>query len=92
MSITQLETARRAGAATVVFSAHPERAPKIVDYLIRIPGQTMLEKPEALISVQPMGTPYEQALLVSLDYIVKCIMIRNNWVETDLSCRHTNME
>jgi 6-phospho-3-hexuloisomerase len=91
-SIIHLETARRIGATTAVFSAHPERVPKTADYLIRIPGQTLAEEPGSLRSVQPMGASYEQALFVSLDYIIKCIMARNNWAETDLSRRHTNME
>jgi len=91
-SMAQLEAARNAGAAIAVLSAHPELVPKTVNYVVHIPGQTMLEKPDSMISIQPMGAPYEQALLVTLDYTVKRMMLRNNWKETDLSCRHTNME
>jgi 6-phospho-3-hexuloisomerase len=88
----QLETANKVGATIAMFSAHPERVPNTVDHLIRIPSQAMPEEPGALISIQPMGTPYEQVLFVLLDYIIKCIMVRNNWGEADLSSRHTNME
>ncbi|WP_461257587.1 phosphoheptose isomerase family protein, partial [Treponema sp. R80B11-R83G3] len=64
-STAQLEAAKNANAVIIVLSAHPELVPKSVDYIVHIPGQTMLEKPDALISIQTMGTPYEQALLVT---------------------------
>jgi 6-phospho-3-hexuloisomerase len=91
-SMAQLETAKNAGATVAALSANPGRVPKEVDYIIYIPGQTMFNEPDAMISIQPMGSAYEQAELITLDYTVKRMMERNNWIESDLSSRHTNME
>jgi 6-phospho-3-hexuloisomerase len=91
-SMAQLETAKNAGATVAVLSANPGRVPQDVGHIIYVPGQTMFNGPDAMISIQTMGSAYEQAELITLDYTVKRMMVRNNWIESDLSSRHTNME
>jgi 6-phospho-3-hexuloisomerase len=92
VAMALIEIAKNAGAIVAALSANPEKVSKEVDYTVYIPGQTLFNEPDAMISIQPMGSAYEQVELITLDYTVKRMMERNNWVESDLSCRHTNME
>jgi 6-phospho-3-hexuloisomerase len=91
-SMELIKTAKTAGATVAVFSANPGRVPEKVDYIVYIPGQTMVNEPDAMISIQPLGSAYEHAELITLDYTVKRMMERNNWIESDLSVRHANLE
>jgi 6-phospho-3-hexuloisomerase len=91
-SMALIETAKKVGATVAALSANPELVPQEVDYTVYIPGQTMFNGPDAMISIQPLGSAYEQAELITLDYTVKRMMERNNWIESDLSSRHANLE
>lgn len=91
-ALAQIEVAHQAGATLVALSAHPETVPACFAHVVKIPGQTMLETPEHMISVQTMGAPYEQAELVTLDYTVLRMMQRHGWQDADLAARHTNLE
>ncbi|MHB1315773.1 MAG: phosphoheptose isomerase family protein [Christensenellales bacterium] len=89
----QIETALRAGAAVIGLSAHPEnRIGKVCPCMVRVSGQTLADPLGRLPSMLPLGTGYEQSLLLTLDYVVLQMMRKNRWEEGDLSVRHTNLE
>nr|WP_122012678.1 SIS domain-containing protein [Maliibacterium massiliense] len=85
----QLDIARRAGAKLCCLSAYPA-SPNAArsDLVVEIPAAASFDGTDAL---QPSGTLYDQALLLTLDYTVRCIMDAHSWQECDLSVRHTNM-
>ena len=91
-SIPLLETAKEAGAVVAVLTANPEKLNSNIDFILYIPGQTLINELDSKTSIQPLEAAYEQAELITLDYTVKRMMDRNNWIESDLSSRHTNME
>lgn len=89
----QVRTAQRAGAKVLCITAHPEGSvPQMCEYVARFYGQTLADPVDALTSMQPMGSAFEQAALVTLDYTVHKMMKKHHWEEPDLEVRHTNME
>ena len=89
----QLQTAIQAGASIVGLTAHPENdIGKYCSHIVILSGQTLADPVKMLTSVQTMGSCFEEALLLTLDYIVLKMMQKNHWQENDLSIRHTNLE
>lgn len=89
----QVRTAQASGAKVLCITAHPEGpVAQMCEYVIRFCGQTLADPVDDLPSFQPMGSSFEQAALVTLDYTVHLMMKKHNWEEPDLEVRHTNME
>lgn len=89
----QIETAKESGAKVALITAHPNSdLSKKCDVVICLSGKTVSDPESSNISLQPLGSSFEQCEFVALDYIVYKMMVKNNWSESDLSCRHTNIQ
>jgi 6-phospho-3-hexuloisomerase len=84
---------RTAGGKVLLFTANPEAdLPRTADDMIVIPGATMAAGAGERASVQPMGSLYEQAMWLYLDYVALRVAHRRGMSFSDMSHRHTNLE
>jgi 6-phospho-3-hexuloisomerase len=87
-----VQAAQERGAETAVITAHPEspigRASDMVVGL-RTPITTQEAHGH---SIQPPGSLYEQALLITCDAIVMTLMARLGTTEDEMRARHTKLE
>jgi 6-phospho-3-hexuloisomerase len=95
---TQLAIAYKAqsqGAIILVFTTNP-RSPlaKSADNHITIPAQSLEEVAEGdnLKSFQPMGTLFEQSLLIICDVIILWLMRQPGVSAAQMRLRHANLE
>ncbi|MGI6005345.1 MAG: SIS domain-containing protein [Christensenellales bacterium] len=89
----QVERAQSAGAKALILTANPQNElSQKCDVRIALYGQSLYVLPEEIQSIQTMGSPFEQAQLVVLDYVINKMMRKNLWVEADLVARHTNLQ
>ncbi|MBO7747172.1 6-phospho-3-hexuloisomerase [Paenibacillus sp. MWE-103] len=85
------EQAKRLGAAVALVTASSaSRIGRSADEVVRIPGATNAEREAP--SVQPMGSLFEQALLLYLDALVLRLMERLAITEDAMKARHANLE
>jgi 6-phospho-3-hexuloisomerase len=92
IAMAQFKMAKNAGASVVAITDNIKLVPKDVNALLSVPGKTILGELDSKDFVQFIDSAYERAELITLDYTVKRMMERNNWVESDLFTRHTNMD
>jgi 6-phospho-3-hexuloisomerase len=88
-----LGVAREAGARTMVVTAQPDGpAASNADVVIELPAQTMANDLSGPVSLLPMGSLYELALLLFFDLM--CIMLskRTGQSPEQMRARHTNLE
>ena len=90
------EQARRLGAKTILFTAD-ETAPLAVlaDHLVLIPAPLIedeMEGENGRTSVQPLGTLFEQSLLILGDSLILGLMQRMGVDATQMFERHANLE
>jgi 6-phospho-3-hexuloisomerase len=84
---------RTAGGKVLLFTANPEAdLPRTADDMVVIPGATMAAGSGERASVQPMGSLYEQAMWLYLDYVALRLAHRRGKSFSDMSHRHTNLE
>ena len=84
--------ARAAGATTAVVTAAPSGVTaQLADHLLVVPAAAYLAY-TAVETVQPMGSQFEQAVLVLLDAIVLRIVEARGLAFADLAQRHRNIE
>lgn len=90
--IAHLESARRAGARTlVVTAATAGRALDLADETLRLPAQTMLDDVGAPSSCLPMGSQYELCLFVLTELAILEIARRRGATFLDMRKRHANI-
>ncbi len=92
MSRAMAGLAKKAGANLAIITAQPEGAvSKMADSLFVIPAQTMANDVGS-VSLLPMGTVYEIAMLIFLDLVA--IQIRESTGQSldDIRARHFNLE
>jgi 6-phospho-3-hexuloisomerase len=92
------EQARRQGAKTLLFTAD-ETSPLAVlaDHLVLIPAPLIEDGEEeegnhGRTSVQPLGTLFEQSLLILCDSLVSRLMQRNGVSAAQMFERHANLQ
>lgn len=79
-------SARNAGARIAVISARPELVS--ADLVVGLPAQTMADP---MTSLLPLGSPFELALSLYCDLVVRELMTRLNKSNADLAARHANL-
>lgn len=88
--------ARRAlehGARLCVVTADPRgRTAEAAEVTLVVPGAAYGAGDDVVASIQPMGSLFEQALLVTFDLIVLELMALGDKEFDDLSRRHRNVE
>lgn len=85
--------ARNNGGRVAVLTANPDGlACQNADLVVRVPGQTMAGGEQEVGSIQPMGSLYEQAMWLYLDYVVLRLAERMGQTFTQMAKRHTNLE
>lgn len=66
---------------------------RLADVVVKIPAPSpKAEKPAAVESVQPMGSLFEQALLIVLDAVVVMLMAARGVDSAGMFKRHANLE
>ncbi len=87
------DRAREAGARVGVVTRAP-RGPlaRVADLVLHIPVPEDASRPGGLASTQPLGTLFEQALLLVADLLVERILARKGLSAHDLQARHANLE
>jgi 6-phospho-3-hexuloisomerase len=89
------EQARRQGAKILLFTTDPiSPLAKLADYQVVIPAQSFKDAKggRTLMSVQPLGTLFEQSLLILCDSLILGLMQRLEVDATQMFERHANLE
>lgn len=100
--VTAAETAKNIGAHVIAITSYPDSPlAKLADTLVIIPGRTKIAKEEDYFLRQimglheplaPLGTLFEDALMVFLDGVIVELMHRLGKTENDLMQIHANIE
>ncbi|HEY3415735.1 MAG TPA: 6-phospho-3-hexuloisomerase [Armatimonadota bacterium] len=88
------QAAKKAGGTMAVLTARPQSAmAQLADLTVVIPAPVREENAaETAQTIQPMGSLFEQALLILLDTIVLLLKARLQRDEKMMMARHTNLE
>jgi 6-phospho-3-hexuloisomerase len=88
------EKARKLGVPMVLITASPQSTiGKLADVVVTLPASTPKGAPaQALPSIQPMGTLFEQSLLLLLDAVILRLMERKGISAQAMFARHANLE
>jgi 6-phospho-3-hexuloisomerase len=86
--------AQKIGAAIVLVTIFPQSSiGKIADVVIKIPAPTpKVETDSGFKSIQPMGSLFEQSLLLFLDTIILRLMEKQGNNSNTMFTRHANLE
>ncbi len=88
-----MDTAKRAGAATLCVTAQPDgRCPQEADHRLTIPAQTMANDLDAGASVLPMGSLFEGAQFLLFEVMVLKLRERLGISPDAMRANHTNLE
>ncbi len=91
--LTTLKKAVDRRLRTAVISTNPDSPMgDIADLILIIPAPSLQEGGGNAASVQPMGTLFEQTMLVITDVLVLYLMERLSILESDMKNRHANLE
>ena len=92
--VNMAEKARKIGAKIVTVTIRPEGAiGKIADLAIKIPAPTPKAETDASFkSIQPMGSLFEQSLLIFLDAVILRLMEKQGNHADTMFSRHANLE
>jgi 6-phospho-3-hexuloisomerase len=87
------DEAAEAGAEVALLTRAPGSALEgLAGRTLRLPVPLEPEAPGGLASTQPLGTLFEQALLLACDLLVERVMARTGATPQDLQARHANLE
>lgn len=89
-----LQTARAAGAGTMVVTAVPESPDaSLAEFVLHLPAQTMAsDRAAGASTVLPMGSIFEGAMFVLFEIMVARIAGLRGADAVSMRARHTNME
>ncbi len=100
--VTAAETAKSIGAHVIAITSFPESPlAQIADTLVLIPGRTKISREEDYFTRQilglheplaPLGTLFEDTLMVFLDGVIVELMRRLGKTEEDMRDIHANIE
>jgi 6-phospho-3-hexuloisomerase len=93
--LTIAQKAQSQGANILLFTTNPTSPlTKWVDQYIALPAQSLEDVAEGrdVKSMQPMGTLFEQSLLILCDIIILWLMLRTGVSATQMRGRHANLE
>lgn len=89
------QKAQSQGAIILVFTTNPTSPlASMADHYIVVPAPSLGDLAEEcnLKSIQPMGTLFEQSLLIFCDSIVLWLMMRKDMSASQMRVRHANLE
>lgn len=85
------EQAKAQGAKISLLTSHPESTlASLADIVVTIPTYPTTVSQSS--SIQPLGSQFEQALLVTLDSIILFMMTRLGVTQSDMLWKHANLE
>ncbi|NPV54166.1 MAG: 6-phospho-3-hexuloisomerase [Firmicutes bacterium] len=85
--------ARQHGARIAAITAHKEsNLGRIADCVVALRCPTKLHRPDEVKSVQPMGSLYEQSLLIFFDSVSMKLKERFGITEEQMWAAHANLE
>ena len=92
--VTCAEKARSLGAGLALITIDPNSPiGQLADVVVAIPGPTpKIEQDLGFSSVQPMGSLFEQGLMLTLDALLIDLMERSGAVVEEMFARHANLE
>jgi 6-phospho-3-hexuloisomerase len=92
--VSMAANAKKIGTAIALVSIFPESAiGKQADVVVVIPAPTpKVQSNTGFKSVQPMGSLFEQSLLLFLDAVILCLMKRQGKDSNTMFCKHANLE
>ncbi|AFL66208.1 6-phospho-3-hexuloisomerase [Desulfurococcus amylolyticus] len=100
--VAAAEVAKSVGVKVIAITTYPDSPlGKLADIVVRIPGRTKMAAEEDYISRQilglheplaPLGTLFEDTLLIFLDGVIAELMDKLGVTEEELRNRHANIE
>ena len=92
--VSHAETARRIGAALGVITIRADSpVGRLADVVLLIPAPTpKIKQDTGNRSAQPLGSLFEQALMITLDALVMALMDKAGQRSEDMFTRHANLE
>jgi 6-phospho-3-hexuloisomerase len=90
-----IQKAQNQGAKTLVFTTNPNSPlAKLADQCISLPAPSLgdLTQERDRKSIQPMGTLFEQSLLIICDAIILWLMLQTGVSASQMRLRHANLE
>lgn len=90
--IAMAEKAKRIGASVAVATIQPTSTiGKLADTILQIPASTK-ENTDRTTTIQPMGSLFEQSLLLVFDALILHMMANGNIDSAKMFGRHANLE
>jgi len=91
--VTMAEKAKSIGATVVAITIAPgSTIGKLADIVVEIPAQTKSGEDTGNKSIQPMGSLFEQSLLLTYDSVILRFMERKGMNSETMYGRHANLE
>lgn len=91
--VTMAEKAVSLGASLQIITASAgSTIAKMANGTVLIPGYTPKNSVNKHLSIQPMGSQFEQLLLIVLDTAVVYLMEKKGVTENEMMARHANIE
>ena len=91
--VKNAETAKKVGAKIALITIYPESAiGKMADVILQIAASSKFDEGKKSHSIQPMGSLFEQSLLLFGDTVAKLIIDKNNINIKELWQCHANLE
>ena len=94
-SLVSMAKKAKAVGAKIALVSILEQSPigELADIIIRIPAPTpKIEQDTGFASIQPMGSLFEQSLLLALDSIILMLMEKSDKDSDKMFARHANLE
>jgi 6-phospho-3-hexuloisomerase len=100
--VTAAEAAKAVGARVIAITSYPDSPlARVSDIIVRVPGRTKIAEEEDYFtrqilgiheSLAPLGTLFEDTVMIFLDGVVAELMNRLGKTEEDLKNEHANIE
>ena len=92
-ALALIGVAKQAGARIMVITAQPQgRAPKMADFVLTVPAQTMANDQGSNLSVLPMGSLFEGAIYLLFEIMILKLKAKLNVSAEAMRANHTNLE
>ena len=89
------QKARSQGANILLFTTNPASPlANLTEHCVLLPAPSLQEADARhhLTSIQPMGTLFEQSLLILCDILILSLMLRTGFSAAQMRLRHANLE
>lgn len=92
--VSMAKNCKKIGADLAVITIFPDSPiGQMADVVVKIPAPTpKSEKDSGFTSIQPMGTLFEQSLLLLLDAVIIILMAEKGYDSNTMFTRHANIE